>query len=88
MPCMACHSGGMGEEDVNLLDSLVPKDLSAVPCRVEETTTLCIGGLVGASNTLGAALYYVDYSLAMLQVGKHQCLGYAQISHLSMKDIT
>ena len=36
--------------------------------RIEETNTLRTGGLAGASNTLGAALYYVDYALRMLQV--------------------
>ena len=36
--------------------------------RMEETNTLSLSGLVGASDTLGAALYYIDYSLTMMQV--------------------
>ena len=37
-------------------------------CRIEETNTMSLGGLAGASNTLGSALYFVDYSLSMLRV--------------------
>ncbi len=36
---------------------------------MEETNTLSLGGLAGASNTLGAALYFVDYALTLLKVG-------------------
>ena len=39
-----------------------------VQFRMEETNTLSLSGLVGASDTLGAALYYIDYSLTMMQV--------------------
>ncbi len=37
--------------------------------RLEETNTLAISGLAGASNVLGAALYYVDFALTMIQTG-------------------
>ena len=40
--------------------------------RIEETNTLNQGGMAGASNTLGAALYVVDFTLAMLKVRYHK----------------
>lgn len=39
-----------------------------VKFRMEEVNTLSGGGLRGASDTLAAALFYVDFSLAMMQV--------------------
>ena len=36
--------------------------------RIEETNTLSLGGLTGASDTLGAALYVVDFAMTMLKV--------------------
>ncbi len=41
---------------------------AGVPFRLEETNTLAIQGLAGASDTHAAALYYIDYSLTMIQV--------------------
>ena len=37
--------------------------------RLEETNTLAISGLAGASDTLAASLFYVDYAMTMLKVG-------------------
>ena len=42
--------------------------------RIDETNTLCLGGYSGASNTLGAALYIVDFSLSMLKVQRGRVL--------------
>ena len=39
--------------------------------RIEETNTLSIQGLAGASDTLAAALFYVDYALTLIQAGVH-----------------
>ena len=39
--------------------------------RMEETNTLSIQGLVGASDTHAAALFYVDYALTLIQAGVH-----------------
>ena len=36
--------------------------------RIEETNTLSLGGLAGASDRAGAALYFIDFPLAMAQV--------------------
>jgi hypothetical protein len=43
-------------------------NLYKIQFRMEETNTLALSGLAGASNTLGAALYYIDYALSMMQV--------------------
>ncbi|GAX81963.1 hypothetical protein CEUSTIGMA_g9391.t1 [Chlamydomonas eustigma] len=40
-----------------------------LPFRIEETNTLSLGGLAGASNVMAAALYYIDYSLTMIEAG-------------------
>jgi len=39
--------------------------------RMDESNTLAISGLSGASDTLGAALYYIDYSFTLMSVGAH-----------------
>jgi len=39
--------------------------------RIEETNTLSIQGLAGASDTLAAALFYVDYALSLIAAGVH-----------------
>ncbi|GAX74173.1 hypothetical protein CEUSTIGMA_g1622.t1 [Chlamydomonas eustigma] len=44
-------------------------NLYKIQFRLEETNTLALSGLAGASNTLGAALYYIDYALSMMQIG-------------------
>lgn len=36
--------------------------------RLEETNTLAISGLAGASDTLAAALFYIDYAMTMIKV--------------------
>ena len=42
--------------------------------RMDEANTLSLTGLAGASNTLGAALYYVDFSMTMLQVSSRRVI--------------
>ena len=39
-----------------------------LPFRLEETNTLCEGGLMGASDTLGAALYALDLVMSLINV--------------------
>ena len=46
-------------------------NLNNLQLRVEETNTLAIQGLAGASDTLAAALFYVDYALTLVQAGVH-----------------
>ncbi len=41
--------------------------------RLEETNTLAIQGLAGASDTLAAALFYIDYALTMMKVRTQVC---------------